>query len=152
MRRTAIAFLALLLATAMMATSCSSSVGACRLVAGPVVAEITGRATPGVVVGSLVAVKDHDPNLEQLYFISAKVSGAQPSGVATWAAASVDVVRKGSCGGTVSCSDPNLQPIILNANAVARAATPSLRPNTTSNVRLPGATGRAAKKSQRCAA
>jgi len=143
--------LVLFVTTTVVMASCGPPAGPCQAPRAPVVAEITSRALPGIVLRSFVAVQSHDSTYEQLYFISARVSGAHGSGVATWVTDSIDVVRRGACGGgAISCSSPNLQPIILNANATARAATPSLRPNTTPEVPRPSAKTRAAKKSQRC--
>jgi hypothetical protein len=64
---------------------------------------------------------------------------------------SIDGVRKGPCRGSIDCTSPDLQPIILNANQAARQATPSLRPNDTPEVPRPDANTPTAKASQACA-
>jgi hypothetical protein len=118
-------------------------------IAEPVKSAIAARAAPGVTFRSFKAVKSTDPSLEQLYFISATV---RRGGVATWAADSIDTVRSGPCADFADCDArrSQLQPIILNANAAARAATPSLRPNDTPEVPRPGGNRREARRSREC--
>ena len=120
----------------------------CLRVAPSVRAAIDVRVAEDVRLGPLRAVRSHDPTYEQLYFISAVVDGRD---VATWAVDSIDVVRSGPCASDQDCGSRNQPPLILNANAVARASTPSLRPNDAPEVPRPGGNALTAEASRVCA-
>lgn len=123
---------------------------ACVEPARQVIDEIRDRVGDRFELRGFAAVKASTTQFEQLYFISARAvevgsdRSQSRAATATWAADAIDVVRLGPLS--------SLEPIILNANDVARAATPSLRWHSTREVWRPGANSVAAQASQRCLA
>ena len=120
----------------------SGEPGPCLEVGSSIVEEIERHAQPEFALSDFVAVKAESTEFEQLFYISARATRpGEAIATATWASDDISVVRRGPL--------PSKEPIILAANGIARAATPTLRTNGNSEVRRPGANS-ASKASQAC--